>query len=304
MKRLEILSADLIGCNPETVREVDRLCHILGIELGWHYMLDITWILGHMGLPRGATIVDAGAGNGVLQFLLARRGYNVISVDFNDRAVPLEAAMLFKMNSMGGGKFKHEYIEHIKMLGPKKGALVARLTARLKRLKVEQMLLPFLWVGRLTGLRRLGTVTYYRADMSRMDAIKDSTVDAVVSVSAIEHMEKEKIAMAVKEFERILKPGGTMAVTSSASRDRDWFHEPSKGWCYTEETLRDIFRLAPDCPSNYERYDELFEALRNCRELRDNLDPFYFKSGNNGMPWGVWDPKYQPVGIVKVKPTG
>lgn len=56
-----------------------------------------------------------------------------------------------------------------------------------------------------------------------------------------------------------------------------------------------------DCRSNYDRYDELFEALRGCSELRDNLPDFYFKSGNNGIPWGVWDPRYQPVGVVKVK---
>ncbi len=54
-------------------------------------------------------------------------------------------------------------------------------------------------------------------------------------------------------------------------------------------------------PSNYDCYDELFEALRGCSELHDNLADSYFKSGNNGMPWGIWDPQYQPVGVCKVK---
>ena len=36
-------------------------------------------------------------------------------------------------------------------------------------------------------------------------------------------------------------------------------------------------------------------------ELRDNLASFYFRSGDNGMPWGKWDPQYQPVGVCKVK---
>jgi len=101
---------------------------------------------------------------------------------------------------------------------------------------------------------------------------------------------------------RVLKPGGKLIATLGAAKDQDWFHEPSKGWCYTEATLRDIFELNPECPSNYDQYDELFEALCNCTELHDNLADFYFKSGNNGMPWGIWDPKYQPVGVVKVKP--
>jgi ubiquinone/menaquinone biosynthesis C-methylase UbiE len=304
MERLEILSADLIQDNPETVREVDRMCRMLGTGLGWHYILDITWILGQMDLPPGSTVVDAGAGNGVLQFALAERGYNVISVDFSDRSKPFYATRAFRIKDMGGERFSHEYIEHLETLGTRNTGPVARITAVLKSLKVEQMLLPFLWAGRLIGLRRPGTVTYYRADMSHMDEIEDSTVDAVVSVSAIEHMEKEKIGAAVREFERILKPGGIMAATTSAARDEDWFHEPSKGWCFTEKTLRDNFDLNSNLPSNYDRYDELFEKLRSCDRLRENLADFYFKSGNNGMPWGVWDPKYQPVGIVKLKSTG
>ena len=31
------------------------------------------------------------------------------------------------------------------------------------------------------------------------------------------------------------------------------------------------------------------------------LAAFYARSGDNGMPWGKWDPQYQPVGVCKVK---
>ena len=99
----------------------------------------------------------------------------------------------------------------------------------------------------------------------------------------------------------MLRPGGRLIATLGAAKHQDWFHEPSKGWCYTEATLRDIFDLSDDCPSNYEHYDDLFESLRDCAESRDNLADFYSKSGNNGMPRRTWDPKYQPVGVVKVK---
>jgi hypothetical protein len=53
--------------------------------------------------------------------------------------------------------------------------------------------------------------------------------------------------------------------------------------------------------SNYDEYDRLFSDLRACAELRDNLASFYFKSGSNGMPWGVWDPQYQSVGVLVTK---
>lgn len=55
-------------------------------------------------------------------------------------------------------------------------------------------------------------------------------------------------------------------------------------------------------PSNYSQKDILFEKLKEQNnELHKKLAPFYFKSGDNGMPWGKWDPQYQPVGVVKIK---
>jgi hypothetical protein len=100
---------------------------------------------------------------------------------------------------------------------------------------------------------------------------------------------------------RVLKPGGLLLATLGAARDADWFHEPSRGWCYTEASLRSLFSLAEDIPANYSHYDELLRDLKNCSELRDNLADFYFRSGDNGMPWGKWDPRYQSVGVCKQK---
>ena len=135
-----------------------------------------------------------------------------------------------------------------------------------------------------------------------MPDIADGSIDGVVSVSALEHNTPEGLRACVAELMRILKPGGKLVATLGAARDRDWFHKPSRGWCYTEEGLRSIFDLPAECPSNYDRFDQLFTELRTCSELQDNLAEFYFASGDTGMPWGKWDPQYQPVGVVKVKP--
>jgi len=105
----------------------------------------------------------------------------------------------------------------------------------------------------------------------------------------------------VEEILRVLKPGGVLAATLVAAKDQDWWHDESSAWCYTDDSLRRAFDLPADTPSNYERYEDLFEALRDCTELRDNLASFYSKSAKNGMPWGVWDPQYQPVGVCKIK---
>ncbi|GAB4483947.1 MAG: hypothetical protein Kow0088_27330 [Anaerolineales bacterium] len=149
-----------------------------------------------------------------------------------------------------------------------------------------------------------GCVWIYNQDLTQLTDIPDNTLDAVAALSALEHNPPERLPSVVQELMRVLKPGGLLLATLGASPDRDWFHEPSKGWCYSEATLRQAFNLSPDAPSNYDRYAELMEALRNCAELRDNLASFYFRSGENGMPWGIWNPQYQSVGVLKVKADG
>jgi ubiquinone/menaquinone biosynthesis C-methylase UbiE len=144
-------------------------------------------------------------------------------------------------------------------------------------------------------------VLVYNQDLQSIPLIPDNSMDAVVAVSALEHNPPDRLGGVVDELIRVLKPDGLLLATLGAARDEDWFHQPSKGWCYTEGSLRRIFHLAESIPSNYSQYDELLLALRNCAELRDNLADFYFHSGDNGMPWGKWDPQYQSVGVCKRK---
>lgn len=92
-----------------------------------------------------------------------------------------------------------------------------------------------------------------------------------------------------------------MVATMNAAKNDDWYHEPSMGWNYTENTLKDLFSLPEQLASNYDQYDKLFNDLKNSKKLQERLSVSYYKSGNSGIPWGKWDPKYQPVGIVKIK---
>jgi len=146
-----------------------------------------------------------------------------------------------------------------------------------------------------------GRVFIYNQDLKTLRDIKDNSVDAVVAVSALEHNTPEGLREVVAELMRVLKVGGKLLATLGASPGRDWFHEPSQGWNYTEARMRAIFDLEPGLESNYEQYDQIFTDLKECDELRDNLASFYKQSGNNGMPWGVWDPQYVIVGVCKVK---
>lgn len=241
--------------------------------------------------------MDAGAGTGVMQWWLAAQGINVLSVDRNSRA-----NLGFRFRSW------------CPLQGLRPGDLQPLTRPGLRDFLPPKA--PWYWyrwpgklfhsLSRMTGREPTpsygrGTVTIYNQDLANISDIPDASLDAVVSISALEHNEPYALRGVVGELMRVIKPGGKLVATMHAARDEDWFHEPSKGWCYTEATLRDIFDLPADCPSNYDKYDEFFEMLRDCTELRYNLALSYFKSGNNGMPWGIWDPKYQPVGVVKLR---
>lgn len=141
----------------------------------------------------------------------------------------------------------------------------------------------------------------YNQDLANLVDIPERSVDAIVAVSSLEHNSPDVLEQVVAELMRVLKPGCALYATLGAARESDWFHTPSKGWCYSESTLRTIFNISTDIDSNYVQYDHLYGELRESKFLQENLVSFYFHSGENGMPWGKWDPEYQPVGIRKVK---
>lgn len=288
--KIEILSVNLLDEQRPTVDELKHLAHSLGLEFGWHYLLDLIWIIHSLSLVNGKRIMDAGAGVGVMQWYLADHGAVVLSVDRSSRAdLPLRFRRRFRARGLRGqdllpaGQMVRE-----KLFGP--GALQVKITSQARDLAY------------LTRLNRApGQVIIYNQDLKTLSDVPDNSLDAVVAVSALEHNTPQDLELVVAELLRTLKPGGTLLATLGAARDQDWFHEPSHGWCYSEATLRRCFQLPTGSPSNYDRYDRLFTALANCAELRDNLGSFYFNSGNNGMPWGKWDPQYQPVGVCKIK---
>lgn len=299
---LELLSPTLIERYPEKVQKIDHLCGCIWKEIGWHYILDLTWILEYverLNLPGGATIIDAGAGKGILQFLLSDLGYNVLSVDFSPYRIPLIPAMAFPIGRIEGKLVEHSYIEHISKVGSFRIKL-SRLRRKILLNKFTPLSLLAMSASRLFGWRKPGRIQFYHTDMKCLDQVKANSIDAVVSLSAMEHMGMDDIPDAVKEFERILKPGAPMIITTSASRDKDWFHQPSKGWCFSELTLKKMFGIFSERAFyDVSEYDKLMEQFRSSQELKRRLSSLYFVSGDNGMPWGRWNPEYLPVGILK-----
>jgi SAM-dependent methyltransferase len=283
---IEILSVELLDKNRPTVTALKKLAQSLGLEFGWHYLLDLTWIIQNLGAIQGKRLMDAGAGTGVLQWYLAGEGADVLSVDRGSRSeLPLRFRKRFNVQGL-----------RPQDVAPVSQAMRLRLgkPGGISALGRDLISLP-------GAARASGRVLIYNQDLKTLGDIPDSSVDAVAAVSALEHNTPESLPQVVAELLRVLKPGGLLLATLGAAREQDWFHEPSRGWNYTEASLRQLFDLSPAASSNYAHYDELFNALKGCEELRLGLASFYSRSGDNGMPWGRWDPQYQPVGVCKVK---
>jgi ubiquinone/menaquinone biosynthesis C-methylase UbiE len=294
--RIEILSTQLLDQERPLVTDLKRFARRLHLEFGWHYLLDLIWILRHLGPAREKRIVDAGAGVGIMQWHLAERGAEIISVDRLGRA---DLAIRFRQRFDIQGLREQDLAPLSEAKSRPEGQTPMRVLASGMAERVRSGL----------NSRRpdttepvRGRVILYNQDLKDLPDIPDNSIDAVVAVSALEHNPPDDLALVVGELMRVLKPGAILLATLGAAKDDDWYHVPSSGWCYSEATLRKVFQIAPQIPSNYADYDSILFELRGCRELRKGLAGFYLRSGNNGMPWGYWDPQYQPVGVCKVKP--
>lgn len=296
-EKIEILPVSLLESERHTVRQLRELAGKLKLEFGWHYLLDLSWILSQIEAIQEKRFIDAGAGTGILQWFLAERGAKVISIDRESRA---DLAPRFRrrfnvcglrMDDLNDGKSGLEEKPNLNYQSIKLWA--SDLQDRIENQLDEKRSRP--------AAANSGEVIIYNQDLTNLVDIDDSTVDAVVAVSSLEHNSPGDLRQVVKELMRVLKPGGALLATLAAAREEDWFHQPSRGWCYSEGSLREIFKFSPKMPSNYSRYDRLFEQLRANEELKNNLADFYSRSGDNGMPWGKWDPQYQPVGVCKIK---
>lgn len=293
IEKIEILPVTLLDQNRPVVEDLRRLAKDLKIGLGWHYLLDLSWIITQLGAIKGQQILDAGAGSGVMQWYLARHGAEVLSVDRTSRAgLSLRYRTRYRVSGLRSEDLlppTRVWWNNIKS--------ASRPSSKLSSFVKGGAGVALIY---LAG-KSAGKVSIYNQDLSNLAHIRANSLDAVVAVSSLEHNSPENLPGVVNELMRVLKKGGVLLATLGASRDQDWFHKPSQGWCYTADSLKSLFNLSAGVSTNYQQYDQYMAELRNCTELREKLASFYFKDGDNGMPWGKWEPQYQPVGVCKIK---
>ena len=135
------------------------------------------WLIKNGGFKPGAKILDCGCGRGILQFYLAKKGYNITSVDIST--------------------LKTHQIQGFWNIIRKLGLPLAEDKASVMN----------------SMARRYGTsINFQVANIAQLP-FADESFDHVYSVSVLEHMAKGEDVLAIKEMSRVLKKGGTMLVT-------------------------------------------------------------------------------------------
>ena len=221
VSKIELISTEILDDYPELATELSQNAKSLGLSSGWHYVLDWTWTICQTDAVAGKTIVDAGAGIGLLQWFFARKGAHVISIDRCDRTcIPFHLLDRFDVSGYMPGENPLNLMELLDV-GNKKANLKSRAKAIVRGLMGK-------WSLSDDRENSTGYVKLYQADLRYLLEIPDQSIDIIVSISALEHNRNiEDIKSIVHELTRILKPGGKMVVTLPASGRGDWFFEPA-----------------------------------------------------------------------------
>jgi len=289
---------------------IDYWKKVLNRPQGWHYDLDIIWILHELdksGIKKGSTILDAGAGLGITQFILASLGYNVISFDFSDRKFTWQMRKLFSIDAILNSDFKyqHEYMNFVKYNAEHRREKVQevngfRLLTKVKNIFFNKLHTIGNFIYFLHALTRnrsnFGTIKVLRGAFHEIN-LKDFSVDAIVSVSALEHADKKLLHENLNEFKRVVKKDGVILISTSGNDDccEDSYHSKTKGICFSKETLS---TFAEDLYFDNYNYLSAENDLLNNKLFISRLDRYYvqdplsefYKRYIKKLP-------YMPVGI-------
>ena len=300
------------------LNRIDRWCRTLNWCNGWHYDLDIIWTITQLqerNIKPGATILDAGAGLGIMQFVLASMGYNVISLDYGERDFPKYAKNIFLLSkSTVATEILESTYGNFMQFNRKKQENQKNVSRRIIRyLRYFKSPRAFLWRAeiwvktqfnfsyyfeRMRDHRKFGSIEFIRASFNCIP-LGDRCVDAVVSISAFEHNEYDQMPTAAKEFVRVCRGGGPVLVTTSRSSEKDWFFEPCQGWNLTAESLAKWFGVKD---IRCRDFSNALADIRGSSQLAGRIGKFYKLNGNNGLPYGnLSNAQYTPIGVCVTK---
>jgi ubiquinone/menaquinone biosynthesis C-methylase UbiE len=284
---ISFLDIDL-GIEQKKLKELSYWLNVLDRPNGWHYDLDHIYILNELeknNILPGATIIDAGAGQGIMQYVLASRGYNVISLDFSPRNKPFRANGIFSISGSGidNINYDHEYMNFIHYGDSSPRSMISRLN--LKKLN-KIVFIPgrlfrkiksysfYLWARFFTNKNKYGQITYLRAPFHQIN-LSDNTADAIVSVSAIEHADINLFSENINELTRVLKNNGQLIITTSGSLTEERTYDKKvKGWNFCESEFKN---LIPDSKTLLTNKNKFINKLLSSKTFIKRIDPYYYE---------------------------
>ena len=247
-----------------------------------------------------------GGGGGPVQFLMAELGFDVTNIDLNLNKPGFVYQKRYQCAYEVLPSFEKTTYKTFLDESNKKQYY---LKTTVKNIIKQSM--PYKWwsakryIGKHERWRKvnkletstIGQLKWVKGNLCNMPEVSENTFDAVVSLSAVEHIPYESLQAALTEIKRVLKPDACWAITTSGTeKAKTWFHGPSQGNCFSCADFENIFGAMP---KESQKPYEILQKYQNNSYLKENLAKFYFKSGKYGMPWGKWNPKYIPVGIFK-----
>jgi ubiquinone/menaquinone biosynthesis C-methylase UbiE len=283
--QIKLLHGSLLD-DTSKLEELTHWLRVLNRPNGWHYDLDHIWILDELektGIQPGATIIDAGAGQGIMQYLLAAKGYNVISLDFSPRTKPPRTEGIFSISGDGQREiaYAHSYMNFISYGVTGKSGLLSKFTWKKLR---EIVNLPARFLRRADSYmayrrerrsgqhKNYGHINYVRAPFHDVP-LENAVADAVISVSAIEHADIELFRKNIDSLLRLLKPNKPLLVTTSATAgDGTTYDDLVQGWCFSRSALAD---LLPECTIEFDTMACSVSILKHPEFMR-RLDSYYY----------------------------
>jgi hypothetical protein len=284
---IKLLDASLLS-DEKKLKELTKWLRVMNRPNGWHYDLDHIWILDELenaGIKPGATIIDAGAGQGIMQYLLAARGYNIISLDFSPRTPPVRSQGIFKVLGEGNAtiNYQHSYMKFISYGTSRLDGLIKRLTLqKLKKIpelpgRFYRRALSYAWYLRerfLSDHKKYGQIRFVRAPFHDVP-LESGIADAVISVSAIEHADIELFDSNIKSLLRLMKVGSPMLMTTAATKEqKNSYDNQVEGWCFSRSALANYL------PGSVIQFDaeSCAQSLLNSKTFMDRLDPYYYQN--------------------------
>jgi ubiquinone/menaquinone biosynthesis C-methylase UbiE len=310
-KIIKLLTTSLLD-ERKKLKELSYWLRVMNRPNGWHYDLDHIWILDELeksGINKGSTIIDAGAGQGVMQYLLASRGYNVISLDFTSRNPPPRAHGIFTIIAEEKTEinYEHPYMKFIsygtdrsrsllKKISIQKISKIFELPARCFRLVHSYFY--YFYERYFRNHENFGVITYVRAPFHDVP-LESNFADAIISVSAIEHADIDLFLENINSLTRLLKPAAPLLLTTSATSKMDNHYDYQvEGWCFSRSSLVTYF---PECDLDF-NVSECKQSFFKSKTFHQRLDPYYYKNPKSPFFMRKFnDLPYLPVSIKLIK---